>query len=195
MIRSMYSAASGMEAMQNHIDVISNNLANVNTTGFKKGRAEFQDLLYQAVRNPTVMRGGTVQQGRPVGVEIGMGTRLVATQKIFEPGSRSARPQLVHEPRGSHLAGQRRLPRERDQRSSHPGPAWPRRARHHLPGHPRGVQRGGGRGDDRPHRRAARLRDQLARHPHGRRDAARRLAAALSPGPRSPPCRPLVAFC
>jgi flagellar basal-body rod protein FlgG len=87
MIRSMHSAASGMEAMQTHIDVIANNLANVNTTGFKKGRAEFQDLLYQAVRNPTVMRGGTVQQGRPVGVEIGMGTRLVATQKIFEPGS------------------------------------------------------------------------------------------------------------
>jgi flagellar basal-body rod protein FlgG len=87
MIRSMHSAASGMEAMQTHIDVIANNLANVNTTGFKKGRAEFQDLLYQAVRNPTVQRGGGVQQGRPVGVEIGMGTRLVATQKIFEPGS------------------------------------------------------------------------------------------------------------
>ena len=81
----MHNAASGMEAMQTQIDVIANNLANVNTTGFKKARAEFQDLLYQEVRAPSAerQRGNA---GRPVGVEIGLGTRLIATQKSFETG-------------------------------------------------------------------------------------------------------------
>ena len=85
MIRSMHTAASGMEAMQTQIDVIANNMANVNTTGFKKGRAEFQDLLYQEVRAPSSQRTRG-NSGRPVGVEIGLGTHLVATQKMFETG-------------------------------------------------------------------------------------------------------------
>jgi flagellar basal-body rod protein FlgG len=85
MIRSMHAAASGMEAMQTHIDVIANNMANVNTVGFKKARAEFQDLLYQEVRTPSAARE-TGNAGRPAGVEIGMGTRLIATQKMFETG-------------------------------------------------------------------------------------------------------------
>lgn len=85
MIRSMHTAASGMEAMQSQIDVIANNMANVNTTGFKKARAEFQDLLYQEVRAPSGQRTRG-NPGRPVGVEIGLGTRLVATQKMFTTG-------------------------------------------------------------------------------------------------------------
>ncbi len=87
MIRSMHAAASGMEAMQTHIDVIANNMANVNTVGFKKARAEFQDLLYQEVRTPSAGREQG-NAGRPAGVEIGMGTRLIATQKMFETGDR-----------------------------------------------------------------------------------------------------------
>jgi len=86
MIRSLHSAASGMEAQQTQIDVIANNMANVNTTGFKKARAEFQDLLYQEIAGATqdqVRSGGS---GRPAPIEVGMGTRLVATQKMFEVG-------------------------------------------------------------------------------------------------------------
>lgn len=85
MIRSLHSAASGMEAQQTNIDVIANNLANANTVGFKRGRAEFQDLLYQEVRSATRAPDG-VAGGQPVPIEIGTGTRLVATQRIFETG-------------------------------------------------------------------------------------------------------------
>ncbi len=52
MIRALYTAATGMQAQQLNIDVIANNLANVNTAGFKKSRADFQDLLYQTIRAP-----------------------------------------------------------------------------------------------------------------------------------------------
>ena len=52
MLRCLYSAATGMQAQAMNVDVISHNLANVNTTGFKKSRAEFEDLLYQTVREP-----------------------------------------------------------------------------------------------------------------------------------------------
>jgi flagellar basal-body rod protein FlgG len=73
-----------MEAQQTKIDVIANNLANVNTTGFKKSRAEFQDLLYQtmkAVGSPT-----SQSTNSPTGVEVGLGVRTVATQKVFTMG-------------------------------------------------------------------------------------------------------------
>lgn len=86
MIRSLHSAASGMEAQQTQIDVIANNMANVNTTGFKKGRAEFQDLLYQEIAGATQEQVRSGGSGRPAPIEIGMGTRLVATQKMFETG-------------------------------------------------------------------------------------------------------------
>lgn len=84
MIRSLYTAATGMQAQQTNMDVISNNLANVNTRGFKKSRAEFQDLLYQTLRSSgaTQAAGMTV----PTGVQVGLGTRLVATQKQFTQG-------------------------------------------------------------------------------------------------------------
>ncbi len=84
MIRSLYTAATGMSAQQVNMDVTANNLANVNTTGFKKSRADFQDLLYQTIR----VAGATQGQGveLPTGVQVGLGTRLAATQKVFTQG-------------------------------------------------------------------------------------------------------------
>jgi len=84
MMRSLWTAATGMIAMQTHIDTLSNNLANVNTTGFKKSRAEFEDLMYQ-----TMQIAGTQTQngGRlPVGMQIGMGVRPVTVHKFFTQG-------------------------------------------------------------------------------------------------------------
>lgn len=84
MMRSLWTAATGMVAMQTHIDTLSNNLANVNTTGFKKSRAEFEDLMYQ-----TLQIAGTQNQsgGRlPVGMQIGMGVKPVTVHKFFTQG-------------------------------------------------------------------------------------------------------------
>lgn len=85
MIRAMHTAASGMIAQQNNVDVISNNLANVNTTGFRKSRAEFEDLIYQTYRTA----GGTVgdNQRLPTGVQIGEGVRTVSTTQTHMQGS------------------------------------------------------------------------------------------------------------
>ncbi len=84
MIRAMRTAASGMNAQKLNVDNITNNLANVNTTGFKKSKLEFQDLLYQSYR----MAGATSQVGAeiPVELQIGYGVRAVATQRIFSQG-------------------------------------------------------------------------------------------------------------
>lgn len=85
MIRAMGTAASGMKAQQLNIDTIANNLANVNTTGYKRSHAEFQDLLYEKVM-PT---GQVDAQGRavPTRVEVGHGVKLVATNKNFSQGT------------------------------------------------------------------------------------------------------------
>jgi flagellar basal-body rod protein FlgG len=85
MIRSLWTAASGMHAQTSNIDVISNNMANVNTTGFKRSQADFQDLLYETLRPAGTNAPGDSQV--PTGIEIGHGTRLVATQKIFTQGN------------------------------------------------------------------------------------------------------------
>jgi flagellar basal-body rod protein FlgG len=84
MIRCLWTAASGMQAQNTNIDVISNNLANVNTAGFKRSRAEFQDLLYQTMRPPGVTSANGTQM--PTGIQIGHGTRTVSTQKLFIQG-------------------------------------------------------------------------------------------------------------
>jgi flagellar basal-body rod protein FlgG len=84
MLRALYSSAAGMQSQQTNLDIIANNLANVNTTGFKKDKAEFQDLLYQTSRTPGADQGGGNQL--PTGVQIGHGSRLVATSKIFTTG-------------------------------------------------------------------------------------------------------------
>ncbi|HPS59534.1 MAG TPA: flagellar basal-body rod protein FlgG [Spirochaetota bacterium] len=85
MMRSLWTAASGMIGQQYNIDTISNNLSNVNTTGFKKQRAEFEDLLYQ-----TVLMAGTPATEFteiPTGIQVGHGVKIAATQKMFEQGS------------------------------------------------------------------------------------------------------------
>lgn len=85
MLRTLWIASSGMQAQTLNIDVISNNLANVNTSGFKKSRADFQDLLYQIVRPAGVSSAQGTEV--PTGIQIGLGTRPVATQKIFTQGN------------------------------------------------------------------------------------------------------------
>ncbi len=84
MIRSLYSAATGMEAMDFNMAVISNNLANVNTTGYKKGRADFQDLMYQNLK----MVGTLSEAGNqvPTGINLGLGVKPAAVQKMFLQG-------------------------------------------------------------------------------------------------------------
>jgi len=80
----MRTAATGMLAQQLNVDTIANNLANVNTTGFKRSKIEFQDLLYQTVQRAGIssMQGAEV----PVELQIGYGVRPVATQRIFSQG-------------------------------------------------------------------------------------------------------------
>lgn len=84
MIRALYTAATGMEAQQLNIDVISNNLANVNTTGFKRSRADFQDLLYQTLRAPGA--ASSTETTIPTGIQVGLGSRPAAVQKLFTQG-------------------------------------------------------------------------------------------------------------
>src|SRR5271155_1167272 len=87
MLRALYSAATGMESQQLNLDVISNNLANVNTTGFKKSKIEFQDLLYQEIRSPGAEQGNGNEL--PTGLQIGHGARAVATTRVFTEGELS----------------------------------------------------------------------------------------------------------
>ena len=84
MLRSLYSAAAGMNSQQMNLDVISNNLANVNTTGFKKSKVEFQELLYQTTRAAGADQGSGNQL--PTGIQVGQGSRPVATARIFTNG-------------------------------------------------------------------------------------------------------------
>ncbi len=84
MIRALYSAATGMEAQQLNIDVIANNLANVGTAGFKKSRADFQDLLYQTLKEPGGLATGTTQV--PTGIQVGLGVRPAAVERIHLQG-------------------------------------------------------------------------------------------------------------
>lgn len=85
MIGALNSAASGMEAQMAQIDSISNNLANVNTPGFKKSRAEFQDLLYETLQEPGANTSALSQA--PVGIQRGMGVKVSGTQRNFELGN------------------------------------------------------------------------------------------------------------
>ena len=84
MLRGLWTAATGMSCQQTNIDVIANNLANVNTSGFKKSRINFQDLMYQNMRTAgaSTASGGQL----PVGIQVGMGAKVVAVEKIFLQG-------------------------------------------------------------------------------------------------------------
>lgn len=85
MIKSLTTAATGMQAQQTNMDVIANNLANVSTTGFKKSRAEFEDLMYQTVKEPGAASG--LNAVSPTGVQIGLGVRTSSIQKDFDMGA------------------------------------------------------------------------------------------------------------
>jgi flagellar basal-body rod protein FlgG len=85
MIRSLWVAKTGLEAQQTNVDVISNNLANVSTNGFKRQRPVFEDLLYQTLRQPGAQ--STQQTQVPSGLQLGTGVRPVATARIFTTGN------------------------------------------------------------------------------------------------------------
>jgi len=85
MIRSLWIAKTGLDAQQTQLDVISNNLANVGTTGFKRSRAVFEDLLYQTLRQPGAQSSQQTQL--PTGLQVGTGVRPVATERIETQGN------------------------------------------------------------------------------------------------------------
>lgn len=85
-MRSLSIAGTGMLAQQTNVDVISNNIANMNTTGFKRQRAEFQDLLYQQVQRPGSGTGGAEARS-PSGIQIGSGVRTGGVYRIAEQGA------------------------------------------------------------------------------------------------------------
>jgi flagellar basal-body rod protein FlgG len=85
MIRALYTAASGMNAQQANIDNVAHNLANVNTTGFKKSRVEFEDLVYQQIRSAGTATSQEAES--PIGLETGLGARAVATARNFSTGN------------------------------------------------------------------------------------------------------------
>ncbi|MFZ5571708.1 MAG: flagellar basal-body rod protein FlgG [Thermodesulfobacteriota bacterium] len=84
MIRSLWTGASGMQAQQLNVDVVANNLANVDTTGFKRSRANFQDLMYQTflIAGAETPGGGQI----PAGIQLGMGVKPSSVQKLFTQG-------------------------------------------------------------------------------------------------------------
>lgn len=83
-MRALWTAASGMNSTQTNLDVIANNMANVNTVGFKRSRADFEDLLYQTIRTAGIENADGTQV--PTGIQIGMGSKLSAVEKIFTQG-------------------------------------------------------------------------------------------------------------
>lgn len=85
MIRSLWISKTGLDAQQTQMDVISNNLANVSTSGFKRSRAVFEDLLYQTLRQPGAQSSQQTQL--PSGLQLGTGVRPVATERIFTQGN------------------------------------------------------------------------------------------------------------
>ena len=85
MINSLWISKTGMEAQQMQLDVISNNLANSSTTGFKRANAVFEDLMYQNLRQ--VGSNSTEQSQLPTGLQVGLGVRTVATSRSFSQGN------------------------------------------------------------------------------------------------------------
>jgi len=86
MLKSLYTSATGMKAQQTMVDMIANNIANVNTSGFKKSQASFEDLFYVTLQSPGLARG-TGDIAAPIGIQIGSGTRLNGTTKVFTTGT------------------------------------------------------------------------------------------------------------
>lgn len=86
MIRALWTAATGMAAQALNVDVIANNLANVNTAGFKRGRANFQDLMYQHLKSPGA-EASTSGTQLPTGIQVGLGVKAAGIESIFLEGS------------------------------------------------------------------------------------------------------------
>ena len=86
MLKSLYTTATGMKAQQTMVDMIANNIANVNTAGFKKSQASFEDLFYVTLQSPGLARGAG-DAAVPIGTQIGSGTRLNGTTKVFSTGT------------------------------------------------------------------------------------------------------------
>ncbi|MCC6510525.1 MAG: flagellar basal-body rod protein FlgG [Pirellulaceae bacterium] len=84
-VQTLYTAATGMDAMQTKLDVVANNLANINTTGFKRDRANFEDLLYRNEVYPGML--DSTQLPTATGTQVGLGSRLQSTQKDFRQGA------------------------------------------------------------------------------------------------------------
>ena len=84
MMRSLWSASTGMKGQETNIAVVSNNLANVSTTGYKKQRVDFEDLMYQTIIEPGAPI--TAEYKYPVGVQLGHGVKPVATHRLFSQG-------------------------------------------------------------------------------------------------------------
>jgi flagellar basal-body rod protein FlgG len=92
MIRALHTSATGMAAQESNVSTISNNIANVNTTGFKKARTEFDDLLYETVQEAGAKSSGNSEYN--VGVQVGSGAKVSATRKVHTQGS----PQMTNNP-------------------------------------------------------------------------------------------------
>jgi flagellar basal-body rod protein FlgG len=92
MMRALYTAATGMAAQQLNVDTIANNLANVNTAGFKKSRVDFQDLLYEQIRLAGASSSDSTQV--PTGISVGLGVRPASTQRMYSPGL----PKVTEQP-------------------------------------------------------------------------------------------------
>jgi flagellar basal-body rod protein FlgG len=87
MMRSLWSAASGMLAQQTNLDTVANNLANVNTVGYKKDTTEFKSLLYQTLQSPSTNSAG---ENKPVPAQVGLGTRVSSITTVFTQGNMQA---------------------------------------------------------------------------------------------------------
>ena len=92
MIRALHTAATGMAAQESNVNTISNNIANINTTGFKKARTEFDDLLYETIQEAGGKSSGSTEYN--VGHQVGSGAKVSATRKIHSQGS----PQMTNNP-------------------------------------------------------------------------------------------------
>ncbi|MBI3818678.1 MAG: flagellar basal-body rod protein FlgG [Planctomycetes bacterium] len=100
MIRALYTAATGMKGQQFNVDVIANNLANVNTTGFKRAQVQFRDLLYSTTQTPGAPAGGG--NILPTGMQVGSGSEVAATARVFAQGV----PEITDRPLDIAIQGE-----------------------------------------------------------------------------------------
>ncbi|OQW50375.1 MAG: flagellar basal-body rod protein FlgG [Proteobacteria bacterium SG_bin7] len=108
MLRSLNTAATGMNAQQQNMDVIANNMANINTQGFKKSRAEFEDLMYQTIKEPGSATGAN--SFSPTGVQTGLGVKTAAVKKDFAVGT----PKMTNNALDMQIEGNGFFPVETD---------------------------------------------------------------------------------